>query len=42
MPRCGFCYARQACRSDELFVKLTGNAIDGAFTPPDWVPNPPD
>jgi hypothetical protein len=29
-------------RSDELFVKLSGDAIEGAFTPPDWVPNPPD
>ena len=29
-------------RTDELFVKLTGDGIDGAFTPPDWVPNPPD
>lgn len=29
-------------RSDELFVKLRGDLIDGAFTPPDFVPNPPD
>jgi hypothetical protein len=26
----------------ELFVKLTGDGIEGAFTPPDFVPNPPD
>ena len=29
-------------RSDELFVKLSGDAIDGAFTPPSWVPQPPE
>jgi hypothetical protein len=29
-------------RSDELFVKLSGDTIEGAFTSPDWVPNPPD
>jgi hypothetical protein len=28
-------------RSSELFVKLSGDLIDGAFTPPDFVPNPP-
>ena len=28
-------------RSSELFVKLTGNAIEGAFSPPDFIPNPP-
>jgi hypothetical protein len=29
-------------RDDELSVKLSGDALDGAFTPPNWVPNPPD
>jgi hypothetical protein len=29
-------------RNDELFVKLSGDPIEGAFTPPDFVPNPPD
>jgi hypothetical protein len=29
-------------RAGELFVTLKGDNIDGAFTPPDWVPNPPD
>ena len=27
-------------RSDELFVKLSGDLIDGAFTPPTWSPTP--
>jgi hypothetical protein len=29
-------------RNDELFVKLSGDAVKGAFTPPSWVPNPPE
>ena len=29
-------------RTHELFVTLKGDVLDGAFTPPDWVPNPPD
>ena len=29
-------------RSSELFVKLSGNLIDGAFTPPSWLPQAPD
>jgi hypothetical protein len=29
-------------RSNELFVKLSGDLIDGAFTPPTWLPTPPD
>ena len=29
-------------RADELFVNLIGEIIDGAFTPPDWVPHPAD
>lgn len=29
-------------RNDELFVKINGDAVEGAFTPPSWLPNPPD
>jgi hypothetical protein len=28
--------------SSELCVTLKGDVLDGAFTPPDFVPSPPD
>lgn len=29
-------------RNDELFVKISGDVVEGAFSPPSWVPNPPE